>query len=223
ARIEPVTRVPRRPPEPLRAVHVTAFGWADRTLRAGVLALIGEHRINAVELDLKDESGVVGFGSDVRLAQEIGAAQPIYNLREAVQLLHGRGVRVIGRLVCFRDPLLAAKAWRTARRDWVIQTPGGGPYAGYGGFTNFADESVRRYQIAIAVNAARLGVDGTGARVVPWLQDFTLGVRYGPAQVRAEIDAARSDGIDEFLLWDPEVTYTAGALAGNARRYAVRP
>jgi hypothetical protein len=66
---------------------------------------------------------------------------------------------VIGRLVCFRDPVLAAKAWQTKRRDWVIQTPDGGPYAGYGGFANFANEAVRRYEIAIAVNAAKLGVD----------------------------------------------------------------
>jgi hypothetical protein len=339
ATVEPVTRLPRQLAAPLRAVHVTAYGWADRSLRSGVLALIAEHRINAVELDLKDESGIVGFGSDVPLAHEIGAAQPIYDLRAAVVMLHARGVRVIGRLVCFRDPILAAKAWATDRRRWVIQTPGGGPYAGYGGFTNFADEDVRRYQIAIALNAARLGVDdvlydyvrrpdgppasmrfpglhgapadavvrflresrsalapyrtflgasvfgiaatrpgeiaqpvrrmaaeldyvapmvypshwargeygvadpnaeparivqrslvdfqravaGTGARVVPWLQDFSLGVPYGPAQVRAEIDAARADGIDEFLLWDPDVTYTAAALTENARPFPLKP
>jgi hypothetical protein len=35
----------------------------------------------------------------------------------------------------------------------------GQPYAGYGGFTNFANPAVRRYQIAIAVAAARRGVD----------------------------------------------------------------
>ena len=40
-----------------------------------------------------------------------------------------------------------------------MQTPDGQPYAGYGGFTNFANPAVRRYQIAIAVAAARRGVD----------------------------------------------------------------
>src|SRR5260370_19266348 len=58
-------------------------------------------------------------------------------------------------------------------------------------------------------------VKGTGARVVPWLQDFSLGVKYGSTEVRAQIDAARADGIDEFLLWDPAVTYDAGALDAN--------
>ena len=36
---------------------------------------------------------------------------------------------------------------------------------------------------------------------------------YGPAQVKAQIAAARADGIDEFLLWDAEVTYDRTGLA----------
>ena len=59
-------------------------------------------------------------------------------------------------------------------------------------------------------------VRGTGARVVPWLQDFSLGVDYGPAQVGAEIQGASDNGIDEYLLWDPAVTYTAAALPRDA-------
>ena len=52
-----------------------------------------------------------------------------------------------------------------------------------------------------------------GAVLAPWLQDFSLrGVPYGDAQVRAQIDAATSLGVDRFLLWDPSVTYSAGAL-----------
>ena len=57
-------------------------------------------------------------------------------------------------------------------------------------------------------------VRGTGARVVPWLQDFSLGVHYGPAQVAAQIQAAKDDGIDEYLLWDP---------AGHVHRRARSP
>jgi peptidoglycan/xylan/chitin deacetylase (PgdA/CDA1 family) len=328
----PVTLVPRRPSEPLRAVHMTFYAWADPALRQGVMHLIEEHRINAVELDLKDESGTVGFAVRSPLARRIGAMRPIVDLRSAVAQLHSRGVRVIGRLVCFRDPILAAAAWRRGDRAQVVQTPGGAPYAGYGGFTNFANAAVRRYNIEIALAAASAGVDdvlydyvrrpdgprasmtfpglhdsperaivsflretrlmlrpyrtflgasvfgvaadrprevaqpvpamarqvdyiapmvypshwspgeydvadpnsqpfeivrrslrafqrdvrGTGARLVPWLQDFTLGVDYGANEVREQIEAAQADGINEFLLWDPVVTYTAEALTRDA-------
>jgi hypothetical protein len=330
---QPVTVTPRRPLAPIRAVHVTADAWANAPLRRGILQLIAQHRINTVELDLKDEGGIAGWNPPVALARTIGAAQPIYNLKATVRKLHALGIRVIGRVVCFRDPIFATAAWRAGRRDEVVQTPTRHEYAGYGGFTNFANPVVRAYNIEIAVAAARVGVDdilydyvrrpdgpistmrfpglhgspsaavvaflhqsrialrpyhtfvgasvfgiaatrpsqvaqdvpemarqvdyiaplvypshwgpgeynvpdpnaqpfdivrrslfdfqrdvtGTPARLVPWLQDFSLGIAYGPAQVRAQIDAARRDGIDEFILWNPGVVYTRAALDPNAR------
>jgi len=155
----PVTVIPRRPSKPVRAVHVTAYAWADETLRRGIMELIRERRINAVELDLKDEAGEIGWNPPVPLARRMGSALDVYDLEKAVTELHERGVRVIGRLVCFRDPIHAASAWRAGRRDEVVQTPGGEPYAGYGGFTNFASPAVRKYNIDIAVEAAKLGID----------------------------------------------------------------
>ena len=324
-----ISMQPRRPAHPVRAVHVTFDAWADPTLHRGIVDLIDQGRINAVELDLKDESGTVGWNAHVPLAHTIGAVKPIVDLPAAVKFLHGKGVRVIGRLVCFRDSILADAAWKAGKRDEVIQTPNGRMYGGYGGYTNFANPVVRRYQIAVAVAAAKIGVDdvlydyvrrpdgplstmtfpglkgtpersiasflaetraalkpyktylgasvfgvaatrpeevaqnipmmashldyvapmvypshwgpgeygvadpnaqpydivqrsledfqrdvhGSGARVVPWLQDFSLGVDYGPAQVRAEIRGARDAGAGEWILWDPAVTYTADALA----------
>jgi hypothetical protein len=330
---QPITVTPRQPPAPVRGIHVTADAWANATLRAGVLALIKQHRINTVELDIKDEGGIAGWNPPVPLARTIGAAQPIFDLAATVRKLHAMGVRVIGRLVCFRDPIFATAAWNGGRRNEVVQTPSGGEYSGYGGYSNFANPVVRAYNIAIAVAAAKAGVDdilydyvrrpdgpistmrfpglhgspaaaiveflresrlalrpfhtfvgasvfgvaatrpgqvaqdvpemarqldyiapldypshwgpgeyevadpnaepfaivarslvdfehdvtGTPSRVVPWLQDFSLGYPpYGPYQVQQEIAAARADGIDEFLLWDPNVTYTAAALSPNA-------
>jgi peptidoglycan/xylan/chitin deacetylase (PgdA/CDA1 family) len=330
-----VTIRPRLPAHPIRAVHVTSYAWADPGLRRGVLDLIAQRRINAVELDLKEEGGKVGWNAPVPLARRIGAVRETMNLGRAVKFLHAKGVRVIGRLVCFNDPAFAQAAWSAGEHEEVIQTADGGYYGTtYGGFTNFANRVVRRYLIDIAVAAAKLGVDdilydyvrrpdgplssmrfpglkgtpeesiasflaetraalkpykvflgasvfgvaatrpkevaqdiptmaehvdyvsamvypshwspdeygirnpnaqpydivlrslqefqqevrGTGARVVPWLQDFSLGVDYRPAQVRAEIQATRDAGIDEYLLWDPAVTYTAAALPTDARK-----
>src|SRR5581483_8773964 len=113
----------------------------------------------AVELDLKDESGTIGFDAPIALGKRVGAVQKIYDLKAAVRLLHSKGVRVIGRLVCFRDSVLAGAAWKAGDRDEVVQTPSGGPYAGYGGFTNFANPVVRKYNVDVAVAAAKLGVD----------------------------------------------------------------
>ena len=53
---------------------------------------------------------------------------------------------------------------------------------------------------------------GTNTAVVPWLQDFSMRVAYGPTEVRAQIDAAADLGISDWLLWDPKVTYTTDGL-----------
>jgi peptidoglycan/xylan/chitin deacetylase (PgdA/CDA1 family) len=155
----PVTVVPRRPESPIRAVHVTAYAWADDTLRKGVMDLVRSKKINAVELDLKDEAGEVGWASRVPLARQIGSQLRIYDLEDALDTLHRLGVRVIGRIVCFRDPIHAKAAWEAGRRDEVVQNAEGGPYSGYGGFTNFASPAVRRYNIALAKAAVEQGVD----------------------------------------------------------------
>jgi hypothetical protein len=52
------------------------------------------------------------------------------------------------------------------------------------------------------------------AQVRPWLQDFSLfGVKYGAAEVKAQIKAARELGYEEFLLWNAGNRYTPAALA----------
>ncbi|HEX2166405.1 MAG TPA: putative glycoside hydrolase [Longimicrobiales bacterium] len=53
-----------------------------------------------------------------------------------------------------------------------------------------------------------------GARIVPWLQDFTLGApRYDASYVRAQIDAVYDAGLEEWVLWHPGSNYSVEALA----------
>ncbi len=62
--------------------------------------------------------------------------------------------------------------------------------------------------------------DASRAKVRPWLQDFTLIwvkpiTRYGPREVRLQIDAAeknRENGVAGWALWDSDNDYEADAL-----------
>lgn len=45
----------------------------------------------------------------------------------------------------------------------------------------------------------------------PWLQDFSLGMRYGEPQVRAQIKAAKDLGIEEYLMWNAGCRYSWSA------------
>jgi len=317
--------------EQINGLHVSFHGWVSDQLREPILELAEQGRINTVQFDLKDETGYVGYDTQVAQAQEIGADLGLYDLEEAVAELHARGVRVSGRIVAFADPIWAAHAWEEGDRDLVVQRPEGTKHTGrYDGFTSFAHEQVREYHYDLAEEAVRAGVDdilwdyirrpdgpeeefffggldedtspeesiveftreaderlapygvehgasvygiaatrptqiaqdipamaehldyvapmvyyshwgpgeydvddpgtqvyeitnrsladfvdaveGTRARVVPWLQDFQLGSPHGESQVRDQLRAAADEGIDEWLLWNASVRYTESAL-----------
>ena len=142
-----------------RGVHMSAISWATPELREPVLDLIDRGVINTVELDIKDEGGEVGWDTSVPLAKEIGAVRDYFDLGDAVRALKARDVYVIGRVVAFRDPILAVGAWERGNRDWVLRTPDGQPHGSYGGFTNFMSPEVRKYNLDLALEAVDLGVD----------------------------------------------------------------
>lgn len=146
----------------MRAVHISASAWSNDALREPILELVRQGRIDTVQLDIKDESGVIGYSSQVPLAQQIGATRDLYDARSVLDQLHSEGVRVVGRLVAFRDPILGEASWNSGHHDRVIQSSDGTPWSGgYGeySFTNFANPDVRDYNLALAEEAAELGFD----------------------------------------------------------------
>lgn len=159
---EAVVTVATAYPTHIRAVHVTGAAWAYAPLRTPVLALIKAKKINAVELDIKDEEGVINYASQVPLARAAKATFGYYDLRKVTAQLHRLGVRVIGRIVAFNDSKLASYAEARGKRGWFIQNPDGMKYLyGYSkaGFTNFANPDVRKYNQDIAVEAVKGGFD----------------------------------------------------------------
>jgi hypothetical protein len=51
------------------------------------------------------------------------------------------------------------------------------------------------------------------AEIIPWYQDFTLGPpRYGPVQIRAQMQAGYDNGVRSWVLWNPGSRYTVRAL-----------
>jgi hypothetical protein len=60
-------------------------------------------------------------------------------------------------------------------------------------------------------------VPGTMSKMRPWLQDFTYPLEgfsvYGPAEVRAQIDAAEAMGVSGWMLWNAAGEFEATALS----------
>jgi hypothetical protein len=149
---EAIRRTPL--PDEVRGVHVT---MALASLPGKLEHYLSIPGLTALELDVKDENGEVGFLMPATsLARKIGAAKPYYKARVVAGRARAAGVYLIGRVVVFEDPMLAAE-----RPDLAIQTSGGGVWendAGLG-WANPYDERVWDYVISVAKAAARAGFD----------------------------------------------------------------
>ncbi len=65
------------------------------------------------------------------------------------------------------------------------------------------------------MDSAAEKVPGQVLKIRPWIQDFTMGdPPYGVTEVQAQIDAAIEQGASGWMLWNPDSSFTAGAL-GN--------
>jgi hypothetical protein len=52
-------------------------------------------------------------------------------------------------------------------------------------------------------------------RLRTWIQDFNYGGIYGPAEVRAQIQASYDAGVDSWMIWSPSNRYTRDALESS--------
>ncbi len=148
---------PRTLPIEVRGVHVT-MGLASLPGKLDEYLDLEQDGLTALELDVKDENGEIGFISPAipREAVAIGAARDYYDARQVARRVDARGIYLIGRVVVFEDPVLSR-----ARPDLAIRRGDGGVWrdaAGLG-WTNPYDERVWKYNVDVAVAAARAGFD----------------------------------------------------------------
>jgi hypothetical protein len=71
--------------------------------------------------------------------------------------------------------------------------------------------------VAYSLRDFRAAVRGN-AKLIPWLQDFSLGRRYTLADVQDQIQAARLEHTKGFMLWNATGVYTVKALSTPAFR-----
>jgi hypothetical protein len=75
-----------------------------------------------------------------------------------------------------------------------------------------ADPNRQPYDIITAtLEVWKQQTEGRRAEIVPWLEDTNYRAWDRREQVREQLRAARDQGIDGFLMWDPNVDYTVDA------------
>src|SRR5918994_824913 len=151
---KPNPLAPRPAPLEMRGVHVT---MALASLPGKLQEYFSMQGLNTVELDLKDENGEVAWPfAAVPLAKQIGAARPYYRPKQLGLLARRHGVYLIGRIVCFEDPVLASAmpARAVQRGDGSVWKNDAGL-----GWADPYNRANREYLVDIAVAAAKSGFD----------------------------------------------------------------
>ncbi len=83
----------------------------------------------------------------------------------------------------------------------------------WNGFQNPAEHPYEVIKLAMQGGVDKANTASTSPlKLRPWIQDFNLGATYGPAEVRAQIQATYDVGLTSWLVWDAGNTYTVGAF-----------
>jgi hypothetical protein len=114
---------------------------------------------NTVVFDVKNEDGIVSYKSQVPMVKQIGADKegPIQDLKTRVKQMHDKGIHVAGRIVLFKDPILAK-----ARPELTLKSKSTGKPWLDKGKLQWLDPNhpeVMAYNLAIANELAEIGVD----------------------------------------------------------------
>jgi hypothetical protein len=146
-----------RVPDEIRGVHMT-MGLASVEGKLGEYLALRGYGLNALELDVKDENGAIGFVSPnlPKLAHDVSAARIHYDAKSAARAAEEAGVYLIGRVVVFADPTLGP-----ARTELALQWPDGSAWRDPAGLAwlNPYDRRVWRYVVDVAAAAAKAGFD----------------------------------------------------------------
>jgi len=145
-------------PDIVRGAYVHPFSfWDDRW--AGLVDLVERTELNALVVDVKDESGTLLWNMDHPLAEAGGGGSWMNNLDgldERLQMLKDAGGWAIARIACFKDTRVAQ-----ARPDLAIQDGAGNAWRARKDFSwlnPYSDEAAQ-WCIDVGLAALEKGFD----------------------------------------------------------------
>lgn len=97
-------------PDSVKAIYMTSWVAGTSTMRERLITLIDETEVNAVVIDIKDDTGKISYMVDAEPFKSLGSAENrIPNIQDFIKRLHDKDIYVIGRIATFQDPYLIKK------------------------------------------------------------------------------------------------------------------
>jgi hypothetical protein len=143
------------PPVPkVRGVYVTSWSAGRPGFLTALFEFTCKAGVNALVIDVKDDTGYVSYPSEVPLAREINAGLTKFHPATVLNLLREQQLYPIARIAVFKDPLLARK-----KGELAVKGRRGGIWSDRKGlhWVDPYNHTVWEYNVAIAKEAAKMG------------------------------------------------------------------
>ncbi|WP_296975656.1 putative glycoside hydrolase [Thermobacillus sp. ZCTH02-B1] len=145
-------------PAGVRGIYVSGWIAGSGEPMERLIRLVEETDLNAMVIDVKNDHGRLTYRSSLPLVKAVGADRdpPVRDMAGLIRRLKAKRIYTIGRVVVFKDPLLAQ-----AKPEWAFRRKDGGLWRDRKGVPWVEPylPEVREYNIAIAKEAASLGFD----------------------------------------------------------------
>lgn len=153
------TRAAEKKSVKVKGLYLTGWTAGSSEKMEQFIRLVDETELNAFVIDIKNDDGIVSYASKVPEVIQNGTFEKKFDPGKLLKTLHDKGIYVIGRVVCFRDPAFSKKnpdravkhtdggLWKEEKKDAEIT------------WLNPYDKRNWTYVLDIAKEAAALGFD----------------------------------------------------------------
>ena len=140
----------------VRGLYVSGWNIGEPKVLKHFVNLANNTEINTYVIDVKEDDGYLSYPSSVKMVQDLKTSIKKYDPTLTIRALHKNNIRVIGRIVCFKDPVLPLK-----RPDLALKNKKGGVWKDKEGvaWLNPYNKDSWVYLVDIAKEAVKLGFD----------------------------------------------------------------
>ena len=144
------------PPVKVKGIYVTGPAAGSERMEQ-LIDLVSSTELNTMVIDVKNDEGNLTYKMEVPASANLEAGiRYVKDMPALIERLHQQGIYVIARIVCFKDPVLAA-----ARPELALRLPVGKAVMDANGlaWVNPYKEEVWDYLCTLAECASRDGFD----------------------------------------------------------------
>lgn len=156
-RLKETSQEPKRERTKVKGIYVSGPRAGSGKYMDDLIDIVDNTELNTMVIDIKNDSGEITYDMNLPVVKEIKANKNyIRNIKELVRTLKEKNIYVIGRVVAFKDPVLAEKKPKLS-----IKNSNGTIFRDRSGlaWVNPYKKEVWDYLMDICKEAAQIGID----------------------------------------------------------------